>query len=367
MKALNLQHQIALTFLHGIGPKKASLLVSKLGSLEAVFKENYSNIHYLTGISKNVLKQMKRENALRLAEEHTNYILKHSINTHFYLDTNYPRRLKQCEDAPLLLYSKGDFDPNPPKVISIVGTRNSTEYGKGLCEDFIQSIIDNNIQVISGMAYGIDICAHQLCVRNNIETVGVLGHGLDRLYPSVHKKIAEQMMQNGGLITEFIPGTNPDRENFPMRNRIVAGMADACIVIESKKSGGSLITAQLANDYNRDVFAFPGNIGQQSSEGCNLLIKRDQAHLLMDGNAFLKEMNWTIDDKKTKAAQRSFFIELNETEKQICELLQSTSGEHIDVISFQMKVPVSLINVQLFHLEMKGLIKSLPGKKYCMI
>lgn len=367
MNNTNLQQQIALTFLHGIGPKKASLLVSKLGSLDAVFKEKYTTLHQLTGIGKTVLKQMKRENALRIAEGHANYIIKHSIKSHFYLDTNYPRRLKQCDDAPLLLYSKGNFDPNPPKVISIVGTRNSTEYGRKLCEEFIQAISDYKIQVISGMAYGIDICAHQLCVKNEIETVGVLGHGLDRLYPSVHQRIAEQMVHKGGLITEFVPGTNPDRENFPMRNRVVAGMADACIVMESKKTGGSLITAQLANDYNRDVFAFPGNIGQQTSEGCNLLIKRDQAHLLMDGNSFLKEMNWDTDEKKTTVAQRSFFVELNDTEKLICELLESTSGEHIDVLSFQMKLPVSTINVQLFHLEMKGLIKSLPGKKYCLI
>lgn len=359
-------HQIGLTFLKGIGPKKASHLVSKLGSIEAIFCEKLNQIHQLTGIGKSVLQNMHREQALQLAEEQVDYIVKHSISTHFYLDTNYPRRLKQCEDAPLLLYSKGTFDPNPARVISVVGTRTATEYGKGLCEELIFKIKDSNIQVVSGMAYGIDIFAHQLCVKNTIQTLGVLGHGLDRLYPSVHKRTAEQMFFNGGLITEFIPGTRPDRENFPMRNRIVAGMADATIVIESKKSGGSLITADLANDYNRDVFAFPGNIGQQFSEGCNGLIQKNKAHMVLNGSDFLKQMNWDNEQTK-KAVQRSCFIELTTNEQLVCKILENSSGEHVDVLSIKTNQSVSSLNVQLFHLEMKGVVKSLPGKKYVLI
>lgn len=366
MNNSNLQYQIALTFLHGIGPKKASVLASKLGSIEAVFHEKYSLIHQVTGIHKSVLKEMNREHAFDLAEGQVSYVQKHNINTHFYLNANYPRRLKQCFDAPILLYSKGNFDPNPSKVISIVGTRNATDYGKNLCEELITSLRDKDIQVVSGMAYGIDICAHQLCVKNNIQTIGVLGHGLDRLYPSVHKRTAELMFNNGGLLTEFIPGTNPDRENFPMRNRIVAGMSDATIVIESKKTGGSLITADLANDYNKDVFAFPGNVGQQFSEGCNLLIQKQKAHLILNGKDFLTQMSWDSPSKKA-VGQRSCFVELSEEETQICEVLEGSNGEHIDVLSMRTGITVSKINVLLFHLEMKGILRTLPGKKYCLI
>lgn len=367
MQKSQIHLQIALTFLYGIGPKKTSLLLSKLGSLDAVFESKYKHIQEITGIGETVLKKIKREAALKKADEQLNFIERNNINTHFYLDNNYPRRLKQCDDAPILLYSKGNFDPNPSRVISIVGTRSATDYGKGLCEELISSITNSGIQVISGMAYGIDICAHQLCVKHNIQTIGVLGHGLDRIYPSIHQFTAEQMFLNGGLMTEFIPGTNPDRENFPMRNRIVAGMADATIVIESKKNGGSLITADLANDYNRDVFAFPGNVGQIHSAGCNLLIQKQQAHLLLNGKDFLKQMNWDSLKENKTGAQRVCFIELSDQEKEICALLDQTNGEHIDVISLRTKKPVSIINVELFHLEMKGVIKALPGKKYCLI
>ena len=362
-----LHYQIALTFLHGIGPRKAGALISKLGSLEAIFHEKYADIHQLTGINRSILKNMQREKALELADFQVNYVLKNNINTHFYLNTNYPRRLKQCEDAPLLLYSKGDFDANPTRIISIVGTRAATDYGKGLCEELIQTIKGNQIQVVSGMAYGIDICAHQLCLKHGIQTIGVLGHGLDRLYPSIHKRTAEQMLLNGGLLTEFIPGTKPDRENFPMRNRIVAGISDATIVIESKKTGGSLITADLANDYSRDVFAFPGNIGQIFSEGCNLLIKKQKAHLLVNGNDFLKQMNWDESAQKKGIVQRSCFIDLSGEEKQICKLLEGSKGEHVDVLAIRAQLPISHINVQLFHLEMKGVVRSMPGKKYSLI
>jgi DNA processing protein len=364
----SLEFQIGLTLLHGIGPKKASLIVSKLGSPEAVFKETLRSIHQQTGINAKVLRQMNREKALEKAHEHAMYLDKHKINTHFYLESTFPRRLKQCEDAPLLLYSKGNIDPNPKKVIAIVGTRSATDYGRRICEELLHSFAGSNIQVISGMAYGIDICAHQLCVKKEIETIGILGHGLDRIYPRTHKNIADQMLQKGGLMTEYLPGTNPDRENFPMRNRIVAGMSDATIVIESKKKGGSLITANIANDYNRDVFAYPGNVGQEQSEGCNYLIQQQKAHLILSGNEFIKHMGWEEDTKNNRnGIQKSCFVELNEQEKTVFQLLEKTSTEHIDVLSLHSGIPISQMNVLLFHLEMKGLVKTLPGKKYGLI
>jgi DNA processing protein len=357
-------YQIALTLLKGIGPKKAKLLLSKLDSIESVFNDSYSKISSLTGIGINLLKQMDRKEALAKSVTYQDYFNKNGIQTHFYLEKNYPRRLKQCADAPLLLFSKGNMDFNSSKLVSVVGTRNASEYGKSICEELINGFIGKDIVVISGMAYGIDICVHQLCVKNNIQTIGVLGHGLDRIYPSIHKGAANKMMLNGGLLTEFLPGTNPDRENFPMRNRIVAGMSDATIVVESKDSGGSLITAELANDYSRDVFAYPGNVGQIYSKGCNALIAKQKAHLITNSADFLKLMHWEEESKKI--VQTQLFIDLTPEEKSIINLFSADSELNIDVISMKSNLPISKTNVLLFNLELSGILKSLPGKMYKM-
>jgi DNA processing protein len=358
----DLHYQIALTLLYGIGPRKAGHLISKLGGIEPIFKEKLTTLHKESGFNKEILKKMNRTEALLEAEKQVAYIVKHKINTHFYLNSNYPRRLKQCYDAPILLYSQGNFDPNPQKTVAVVGTRNATEYGKTICEELISSFQHQNIQVISGMAYGIDICAHSQSVRHGISTIGVLGHGLDRIYPSTHKRIAEQMTEHGGLLTEFLPGTLPDRENFPMRNRIVAGMTDATIVIESKVTGGSLITAELAIDYNKDVFAYPGNVGQQYSAGCNKLLQQNKAQLIQSGNDFLKHMCW--DEQSTnKISQPKLFVELEDEERILIDVMAS-APQHIDVLSTMLKQPVSKMSVLLLQMELKGLIKSLPGNKY---
>jgi DNA processing protein len=361
----DLHYKIALSFLVGIGPRKAARLLSTLGSAEAIFLESLKTIHAKTGIPKDLLRGINRDAALAHAAHHVNYIQKHNIASYFYLDAEYPRRLKQCSDAPILLFGRGKNDVNAPRMVSIVGTRTASPYGTGLCESFLQHIIGKEITVVSGMAYGIDICAHQFCVRNNIPTIGVLGNGPERIYPFVHQRTAEQMMERGGILTEFLPGTKPDRENFPMRNRIVAGMTDATIVIESKKSGGSLITAELANDYNKDVFAFPGNVGQALSEGCNQLIRQQKAHLITSADDFLTFMNW--NDSPKNDIQRSCFNELDAHERAICELLISPNGEHIDVLSAHTGQAISALNVRLFHLEMKGIIKPLPGSRYRLI
>lgn len=356
-------YQIALTLLYGIGPKKARILLNQLDSIEEIFEASYLHLHQKTGWSKSLLKQMNRSAALTLAEQHYHTLEQLEIQFHFFTDSTYPRRLKQCDDAPILLFSKGDMDLNASKMIAMVGTRNATEYGKSVCEQFVKGFAPHNIIIVSGMAYGIDITVHQLCVNHQVPTIGVLGHGLDRLYPAVHRQTAKRMLHAGGLLTEFLPGTLPDREHFPMRNRIVAGMCDATIVIESKDSGGSLITADLANEYNRDVFAVPGNIGQIHSKGCNQLIAQQKAHLVTAPEDVLRIMQWDNPQHPTNI-QPQLFYDISAEQQQIIELLQLHQSLQIDVIAAYAEQSISQLNVNLFHLEMNGLIRALPGKIY---
>jgi DNA processing protein len=358
-----LRHKVALSFLHGIGPRKALKMVSKAGSVDAIFHEKIHSLHQLTGIGKSVLADLRREEALRNADQQLELSEKNGWNIHFFLDTNYPRRLKHAEDAPIILYSSGKINVNPRRTIAVVGTRAASAYGKILCEELIESVQHADVQVISGMAYGIDICAHRACIQRGISTIGVLGHGLDILYPQVHRKTAQLMLENGGLLTEFIPGTNPDRENFPMRNRIVAGMADATIVIESQRKGGSLITAELANDYNRDVFAYPGNVGVKNSEGCNYLIAHDKAHLITSGKDLLLKMGWEpVSERQTQLR-----IELSPPEKTIYAYLEGKGTLHVDEIAIHTNTPISLLHATLLQLELKGLLRSTSGNRYQLV
>jgi DNA processing protein len=363
LKNTKLNYQIALNQLKGIGPIKARFLLSKIENIESLFHDSFASLAIQTGIPVSFLKQMNREKALDEAQKHFSYIEKQEIRTHFYLESSYPQRLKQCADAPLLLFSKGSMPSNSERVVAIVGTRKATEYGKSVCEEMIKGFVGKNMVVVSGLAYGIDICIHQLCLKYNIPTIGVLGHGLDRMYPIEHTSTANKMLKNGGLLTEFLPGTRPDRENFPMRNRIVAGMSDATIVIESKESGGSLITAELANDYSRDVFAVPGNVGQVYSKGCNLLISKQKAHLITGSTDFLKWMQWE-EEKKIQPIQTVLFTDFTEEEVSIISILQVEGELSVDSLAIKAKTPVSKVSVILFNLEMSGAVKMLPGKKY---
>ncbi|MFN5910467.1 MAG: DNA-processing protein DprA [Bacteroidota bacterium] len=363
MKQQDLKYKIALTLLQGIGPRKASLLLAKMGSSEAVFLENLSVIHRETGISRELLRSLKREEALENGEKYAEYVVRHGLNSHFFLDANYPRRLRQIADAPIMLYSKGNIEMNAARTVAVVGTRSATSYGRALCEELILSLKEHEVQIVSGMAYGIDICAHNACVRNELPTVGVLGHGLDRIYPRQHSKTAEMMLEKGGLLTEFLPGTKPDRENFPMRNRIVAGMTDATIVIESKVTGGSLITADLAFDYDREVFAYPGNVGQTHSEGCNLLIRKTKAQLITNGEQFLDAMSWGHNRKHERVTKHVLFDQLSEAEKKVLEYLSDDSA-HMDMIAMHLHIPVFKMSPLLLSMEMKGLVRTEPGNMY---
>ncbi len=367
LNKLILQQQIALTFLNGTGRKKMRNILAHLPSVEFFFQEKKHNLLKIPGVGKASLIQMNREEAMRKAEPFISFFEKKDMKVHFFQDTDFPSRLNQCDDAPILLFSQGDIDLNPPKIISIVGTRNATDYGKAICDELLHALVGKNVVVVSGLAYGIDIYVHQLCVQLGIQTIGVLGHGLDRVYPSAHKLIAKQMLQNGGLLTEFLPGTLPDRMNFPMRNRIVAGMCDATIVIESGSKGGSLITAELANDYSRDVFAYPGDISREYSKGCNSLIQQNRAHLITSSKDFFQIMGWESKPSITPKQQNLFQADLSELESKLVNILKQKESASLDFISFKSGESVSDVSVNLLNLEFLGMIKTLPGNRFKLV
>ena len=298
-----------------------------------------------------------------MAQHELSFIEKHNINALTYLEDNFPKRLIQCEDGPLVIFSNGEFNFNSQKVISIVGTRNATDYGKEFCENLIFDLMPHKPLIVSGLAFGVDICAHKSAIKNNLPTIGVLAHGLDRIYPAIHTSTAKQMLENGGLVTEFRSGTNPDRENFPKRNRIIAGLSDLTIVIESSKKGGSLITADLANSYNRDVFALPGRINDTQSEGCNALIKQNKAHLIQSVKDIEYIMGWKAEEN-IKPSQTKLFVELTNDEKIIYDILIQQDKIAIDDIAFLAKFPMSKTGSVLLEMEFKNLVKSLPGKVF---
>ncbi len=363
-----LLYHIAITSIPNIGDITAKKLIAYCGSSEQVFKEKKGVLEKIPGIgSVNAQKILSnKEEALSSAEAELAFIEKHKVEPLFYLDDNYPHRLRHCEDGPVLMYSKGNVDYNNQKVISIVGTRKATDYGKDFCNKIINDLVPHQPLIVSGLAYGVDICAHKAAVANNIPTVGVLAHGLDRLYPAQHKNTAKQMIENGALLSDFKSGTNPDRENFPKRNRIVAGISDITIVIESSKKGGSLITAHMANDYNRDVFALPGRLNDSQSEGCNNLIKTNKAALIESVKDIEYIMNWEIQ-KELKPVQHQLFVELNSTQKNLAEIISKHQKIGVDELSLQAKLPMSKVTTELLDMEFSGVVKTLPGKVYCMV
>ena len=285
-------------------------------------------------------------------------------------DHRYPQRLKECDDAPLMLFYKGTADLNQTKVISIVGTRHCTTYGQDLIRRFMSELrqICPQVLIVSGLAYGVDICAHRHALQNGYETVGVLAHGLDYLYPPRHKYTADEMVNRGGLLTEFLTNTNADKVNFVRRNRIVAGLADATILVESAAHGGGLITTKLARDYNRDVFAFPGAVGATYSEGCNNAIRDQWASLISNAHDFAKAMRWEgnmlLHEAYEKGIERQLFPNLTPEEKKVVDTLSRDNDLQINMLSVRSDIPISNLTALLFSLEMKGVVKTLPGGTY---
>jgi len=367
LKDNHLNHKVALTRMDGIGVKNAKVLLAYLGSVEKIFDTSVNLRTDIPGFAKERYRALDRDKALSEAISIVEFVQKNKIDTTFFTDKNYPRRLKECNDSPVLMYHRGSFDFNPRKSIAIVGTRNMTSYGKQLINELIATIAPYNVQVVSGLALGVDGYTHKKCLEYGVLTIGVLGHGLDRIYPHLHLKLAKQMVETEGcgLITEFPHNTKPDRENFPQRNRIVAGMTDATIVIESGARGGSLITALLANDYNRDVYAFPGNIDRPFSKGCNQLIANSKAHLITSGKDLVRLMGWELEDKES-AVQANLFEGLEGDEKTIVTTIKEFEKISLDVLSVRMKKPVNILSGLLLGLELKGIVMTLPGKKYAL-
>ncbi len=363
----DLLYQIALTLVPNIGDVHAKALVNMYGDAHAVFKAKKKDLENLEGIGTVRASSIKAFDNFMSSEAEIGFIEKYKITPLFITDKNYPQRLLNCYDSPALLYYRGNADLNHGKIVSIVGTRNNSDYGKLVCEKIIEELCDQNILITSGLAFGIDTIAHKAALKNNLSTVGVLAHGLDRIYPTQNKSLAKQMTEQGGLLTEFISNTNPDKQNFPKRNRVVAGMCDAVLVVETGKKGGSLITAELGNNYNKDVFAIPGRIGDVKSEGCNYLIKNNKAALINGADDLLEMMNWKPAGKTSVKKQRELFIELTEDERMLVNILQQQEQVHIDELYLKSGLSSSAVAAALLMLEMQAIIQSMPGKLYKLL
>jgi DNA processing protein len=360
----DLKYQVALGLVPNIGDVHAKALINHFGNAEAIFTARKKELEGLDGIGTIRAAAIKNFHDFEKAEEEIGFIKKYGITPLFITHKNYPQRLLNCYDSPSMLYYKGNADLNASKIIAVVGTRNNNEYGKNLCEKLIEDLAGEEVIIVSGLAFGIDSIAHKAAIKNEIKTIGVLAHGLDRVYPSQNSALAKQMVTQGGLLTEFRSLTRPDRQNFPSRNRIVAGISDAVIVIETGIKGGSLITAELGNSYNKDVFAFPGRVHDTKSEGCNFLIKTNKAGLITSAKDILENMGWKKKKEKSASRQKELFIELSADEKIIVAILQSREQAHIDEIYIKISLSASAVAAALLMLEMQGVVSSLPGKIY---
>lgn len=355
-------HKIALTFIKGVGQATAKNLLAYCGNAENVFSATEKQLLKIPGIGGKTVEAILGTNALKRAEEELDFVQKHGIEVLFFSDENYPKRLKNCFDSPILLYFKGNANLNQQRIVSVVGTRNATPYGKALCQQLVEVLEPYNALVVSGLAYGIDIAVHKECISNNVQTIGVLGHGLDRLYPKLHKSIAQNMVLNGGLLTEFPILTNPDRQNFPQRNRIIAGISDVTVIVEASKKGGALITAEIANSYNRDVYAFPGRTNDAFSEGCNFLIKTNRAGLINNAKDLIYYLGWD-EQVVTKKPQISLHLDLTANEQKVVDILLK-GQKAIDELAIELNIQQSKLAIVVLTLEMQGIIVSLPGKIY---
>ncbi len=363
MYAADLIYQISLTLINGIGPVQSRLLIEQFNSAEAIFKAKKKELGAIEGIGEIKANQIKSFSDFKIAEDEIKFIQQHQIQPLFITNNEYPQKLLNCYDAPVLLYYKGNANLNNQKSLSIIGTRSNTDYGKRITEELIENLKEYQITIYSGLAFGIDAIAHKSALKNNLTTVGVLAHGLHSIYPIQHKSLAKEMLLQGGLLTEFTKNTKADKHNFPRRNRIVAGISDATIVIETDVKGGSMITAELAFNYNKDLFAIPGRITDAKSSGCLKLVHQNKAMLLSNAQQLVENLGWA-QKKLKKQQQRILFVELSKEERTIVEILKLKDRVSIDEISLQSKLSSSTIAAALLSLELQNIIICLPGKMY---
>lgn len=359
-----LLYQIALTMVPGIGTVQAKALIAPFEKAEAIFKAKLHNLEAIEGIGTVRAKAIKAFTDFGRVEKEIQFLERYKITPLFITDTAYPQRLLNCYDSPTMLYYRGTANLNAEHIVAVIGTRSLTDYGKTLTEKLVEELAAAKVLVVSGLAFGVDTTAHKAALVNSLPTVGVLGHSLDMIYPAANTKLAKQIVaEGGGLLTEFSSGTKPDKHNFPTRNRIVAGMADCTIVVETDVKGGSIITAELANNYNRDVFAFPGKTTDPKSRGCNHLIRQNKAALITSGADVLESMGWLPQPDKKKKVQRQLFIEMSTEEKIITGLLEDKEVP-IDELYLQSGMSAGTVAAALLNLELQGVVQSLPGKVY---
>lgn len=362
---------IALQHIPGVGSITAKRLVEATGSAAVLFEHRADLPTIIPRVQPSLVGTLDCPAAHSRAQRELEFIDKHRITCIGYHDEAYPSRLRECDDAPILLFYRGTAMLNPQRVVSIIGTRKCTDYGREVCDRFIRELAAQcpDVLIVSGLAYGIDVCAHRSALAHGLPTVGVLAHGLDRIYPSVHRNVAAQMAQSGGLLTEYVSFTEPERQNFLQRNRIVAGMADAIIVVESAAKGGALVTASIANSYGRDCYAFPGRIDAAASAGCHRLIRHHQAALITSAADFMEAMMWdTPTANKPEAIQRTLFPELTDEERLIVQHLSAQpEGLHINTLVVETGMPINRLSATLFELELRGLVRPLAGNCYKLI
>ena len=347
-----------------VGDVTAKKLITHCGSPSAVFDDKVGRLLKIDGIGTHTISGLHDTEHLEAAQEEYVYIKSKGIAHSYFMHADYPNYLKHCIDSPVLLFKRGAIDLEGRKIISVVGTRNITSYGMAFCERFIEDIAPLNPIIVSGFAYGVDITIQKAAIKHGLQTIGCLAHGLNQVYPKVHAKYVTDVEKNGGFFTEFWSTSNPDRENFLKRNRIIAGMAEATVVVESAEKGGSLVTADIANSYNRDVFAVPGRAGDKFSLGCNNLIKQQKAQMLTSAADLVYLLGWDVEEKKAQPLQKQLFVEMDDTEKSIYAYLQKQGKQVLDSIALECQLPVFKVSSTLLNMEMKGMVRPLPGKLF---
>ena len=347
-----------------IGDVSAKKLIAYCGTPAAVFADKRQNLLKIDGIGAHTLQGLYDTQHREAAEAEFEYIQRNKIGYTYFMDAEHPRFLKHCIDSPTLLFKRGNINLTGRKIISVVGTRKITSYGNAFCEKFIEDIAPLNPIIVSGFAYGVDITIQKLAIKHGLQTIGCLAHGLNQIYPRVHAKYIKDVEKNGGFYTEFWSTSQPEREHFLRRNRIIAGMSEATVVVESAEKGGSLVTADIANSYNRDVFAVPGRTGDKYSTGCNNLIKQQKAHMMTSAADLVYLLNWDIEEKKTPSVQKQLFVELDDTEKSIYDYLMQNGKQQLDSVALECQLPIFKVSSTLLNMEMKGVVRPLPGKLF---